>query len=99
MLWYHWVMGEWQQRYGALNSRCRRTLRRIRETPTQSDIRWQDVVALLEALGATVTGRKGSVFRVSGIGNKRMILHRPHPGDQCAKGLIDKVRIYLEDIS
>lgn len=92
-------MSEWRHRYASLNSRSRKTLQRILETPTQSDIRWQDVVALLEALGATVTGRKGSVFRISGIGNTRMILHRPHPGDQCAKGLIDKVRSYLEDLS
>lgn len=81
-----------------LNTRNKSTLEAIFEQPTRADIRWNDVDRLLRALGAERVERKGS--RVAFILNDRpMVLHRPHPGSEISKGMVETVRDGLSQSS
>jgi hypothetical protein len=61
-----------------LNSGQRRTLERIFAEPTPRNIRWNDIISLLEALGATIERRGGSSTRVS-LGGRLGVFYAPHP--------------------
>lgn len=78
-----------------MNRRQQRTLARIFGTPTVSDLRWAELVSLLEALGATVdTKRKGSRVAFA-LGGRVLSLHRPHPKPVLRKYQVEQVREWL----
>lgn len=79
-----------------LSSKHQKTRDRIYETPTLTNIKWPEVVGLLEALGCEVSPTRGSMYRVRSPAGARMIVHRPHPGDECHRGLVERIREYLE---
>lgn len=81
-----------------LSNRHKESKRRIEETPTLANIKWTEVVSLLEALGCTVAATKGSMYRIAGPHGKKMVAHRPHPGNECNKGLVERIRDFLEGI-
>ncbi|MEO6808822.1 MAG: type II toxin-antitoxin system HicA family toxin [Isosphaeraceae bacterium] len=78
----------------ALSSRHERTRAAIFVQPTRANLVWGDVKTLLEALGAEVRTGGGSMyaFRLNG---RRIVLHRPHPGNELAKGAVEAVRDFL----
>jgi hypothetical protein len=78
-----------------LSSRHRRTLERIFEHPVPPNIHWRDVISLFEALGATVTQRRGSRVSVS-LGGSMQTFHEPHPQRLTNRGAVAAVRIFLE---
>lgn len=80
-----------------MNSRQRKTLLSIFEEPAPANVRWTDAVSLLKALGATVSNRGGSMVAVS-LRNARVLFHRPHPGDEMGRGMVRKLREYLEGV-
>jgi predicted RNA binding protein YcfA (HicA-like mRNA interferase family) len=80
-----------------LSNRHLDTLRRIAGAPTAANIRWSEVAGLLEALGCSVIGTRGSRFRISAPNGRKLIVHRPHAGKECGKKLIDRLRAFLED--
>jgi hypothetical protein len=80
-----------------VNRRQRETLRAIRERPTRSDIRWSAAESLLESLGASMTQGRGSRVRVK-LGNRRMVLHRPHPEPELKKGSVESLRDFLNEV-
>ena len=52
-----------------LNSRQRRTLEAVFQRPVRADIRWDEIVSLLEACGANVSeSSSGSRVRVELVG-------------------------------
>ncbi|MEO7648414.1 MAG: type II toxin-antitoxin system HicA family toxin [Gemmatimonadaceae bacterium] len=78
-----------------MNSRHRRTLEAIFDTPVRSDIRWSAVESLVRALGGQVKRREGS--RVAFILNGRTaVFHRPHPKPAAKRWTIRDVRDFLE---
>lgn len=78
-----------------LNRRQQRTLRRVFEVPTVSDLRWAELVSLLKALGATVdTKRKGSRVAIA-LGGRVLSLHRPHPKPVLKQYQVAQVRELL----
>ncbi len=81
---------------GHLSSRHQKTLDRIYETPTLANVRWSEVVSLLVALGCEVVPTRGSMYLVSHRGGSRLVLHRPHPGSECRRNLVERIREYLE---
>ena len=73
-----------------------RTLQAIFAHPMRANIRWADIVSLLESLGATVSEREGS--RVGVLLNERVaIFHRPHPQPETGKATVKAVRTFLEN--
>lgn len=77
-----------------MNSRLRAVLSALFQKPTRGDIRWQDVEALLKALGCSQEEGRGSRVRFA-LGTTRLVLHRPHPSPTLKKGAVDSLRDFL----
>ena len=61
-------------------------------------LHWSKIEALLKHYGATVDeSASGSnvVFLIDGV---PLAAHRPHPRKECGKGLVKRVRTYLQTI-
>lgn len=65
--------------------------------PISSNIKWTDVVVMLQALGAEVDeSREGSRVGIFLNGNV-IIQHKPHPSPNMDKGAIASLRKFLID--
>ena len=73
-----------------------RTLALIFARPVSANIRWADVEALLEELGAEFEEREGSRVEVFLFDLVR-VFHRPHPSPDTDKGAIAAIRKWLEE--
>ena len=69
-------------------------MRAVFELPTRSDVTWREAESLLKALGAKMTEGRGSRVRVR-LGERRIVVHRPHPSPILGKGMVDAIRRFL----
>jgi hypothetical protein len=78
--------------YGIMTTH-RRTLEQIRSL--QGGLHWKKVEALLRKLGADVHEGSGSTvtFVLDGV---KPTADRPHPRRECGRGLVKRVRTYLD---
>ena len=74
-----------------------RVLQAIFDVPTRSNIAWGDAVSALEGRGVLVAPSGGSRFRLAANGIK-MVVHRPHPGSEMSKPLVERVRRFCEQV-
>ncbi|BAF90228.1 MULTISPECIES: type II toxin-antitoxin system HicA family toxin [Azorhizobium] len=72
------------------------TLELIFSHPVSGSVRWSDVVALFQALGAEVSEREGSRVGVVLFGEVR-VFHRPHPSPNTDKGAVASIRKWLDE--
>lgn len=77
-----------------LGPRHRRTLEAVFERPTRANIRWNDVIGLLRALGAEIPEGRGSRVRMA-LNERRAVFHRPHPRPDMVKGAVEALRDFL----
>jgi hypothetical protein len=77
-----------------MNKKQRRTLRKIFEEPVRSDISWNDIESLLNALGADISEGRGSRVRIA-LQDVRAVFHRPHPERVTDMGAVKSVRRFL----
>jgi predicted RNA binding protein YcfA (HicA-like mRNA interferase family) len=77
-----------------LSSKHRKTLELIFEDPVRSDVNWQKIERLLEALGAELTEGRGSRVRIY-LNDVRAVFHRPHPKRETDKGALKSMRRFL----
>lgn len=65
--------------------------------PTRANIKFSDIESLVEALGGEVRQGAGSrvVLELSGT---REYAHRPHPGKEAKKYMVEKIREWLTDL-
>jgi len=77
-----------------MNKKNKSTLTAIFEDPVRSDNVWTDIESLLYALGAEITGGRGSRVRVA-LGDIRAAFHRPHPRKVTDKGSVKSMRRFL----
>lgn len=63
--------------------------------PVGGNVRWQDVEALLVALGAEISKGEGSRVCVRLFGDRR-VFHRPHTSPVTDKGALESIRKWLE---
>ncbi|MCY4365916.1 MAG: type II toxin-antitoxin system HicA family toxin [Chloroflexi bacterium] len=80
-----------------MRKKHRETLAAIFRHPTPSDIRWQDAMALLQACGAEIEERGGSMTAVL-LNDELILLHRPHPGNEIDKGAVASLRRFLGQV-
>lgn len=73
-----------------------KTLAAIFAEPIRANVRWADVEALFEHLGATMENRGGSRVHVT-LNGVDASFHRPHPSPNTAKGTIKSVRRFLNE--
>ena len=79
-----------------LNSQQRHTLDAVFQRPVRADIRWDQIVSLLEACGANVNeSSSGSRVRVELAGVRRTY-HKPHR-PEANKGTVSDVRDLLRE--
>ena len=67
-----------------------RTLERIFSHPVSANIKWQDIEALFNFLGAELIEREGSRVEVF-LFNEVRVYHRPHPRPDTDEGAIASV--------
>ena len=77
-----------------MRAKHRRTLQSMCARPTPTDIRWADIVAMLEAAGVEVSERSGSRVLLK-KGAERMIVHRPHPAPATSRGTVRAIAAFL----
>jgi len=73
----------------------RKTLLAIFAHPVSGNLPWQDIEALLLAMGAEISERAGSRVAIY-LFNELRVFHRPHPSPKTSKGAVVTVRNWLE---
>lgn len=79
-----------------LGSRHKRTLAAVFDDPVRSDIDWDSIESLLNALGSELNEGRGSRIRVA-LNGVRAVFHRPHPQKEADKGTLKSVRRFLTE--
>ena len=74
-----------------------RTLELIFARPVSANVRWTDVEALLEELGAEISEREGSRVEVFLFGLVRVFHRPPHSSPNTDKGAVAAIRKWLEE--
>ncbi|MRW85887.1 addiction module toxin, HicA family [Pseudoduganella sp. FT26W] len=73
-----------------------KTLQLLFSRPTPAGVKWLDIVALFEALGAEIIEAEGSRVAVV-LFEQVKVLHRPHPSPDIDKGAVASIRKWLEE--
>jgi len=78
-----------------VNSKHRKTLEAIFADPVRSNIPWDDIEALLVAMGAERYEGNGSRIRFL-LNGAKATFHRPHPRKETDRGAVVSVRRFIE---
>jgi hypothetical protein len=83
-----------------LSGKHQRTLEQIFVSPPSGTIRYEDVKSLLIFLGKNFSEKgKTSGARICvTIQERKILLHRPHPGAELDKGAVKSLRRTLEEL-
>jgi hypothetical protein len=73
----------------------KKTLELIFARPVSANIKWSDIEALFNSLGAKISEREGSRVGVILFGEIQ-VFHRPHPSPDTDKGAVSSIRKWLE---
>jgi hypothetical protein len=76
-----------------LRRKHRRTLNALFRRPRPTDLKWNDFVALIEALGGTVENQPGSARAVL-LNDKVGVFHQPHTPEM-GKGMVKRIEQFL----
>ena len=79
---------------GRMHTKHRRTLEALFANPVRSDIRWRDIEALFNALGAKIQERTGSRVSIV-LHGVPAVYHRPHPRPEARRAVVRAVREQL----
>jgi hypothetical protein len=77
-----------------VRSQHRKTLDRIFARPDRKDVRWEEFISLLVALGADLDERGGSMVGVR-LRERYAVFHRPHPGNEIYPTDLKRIRRFL----
>lgn len=77
-----------------MKTKHRKTLAAIFAKPTKANIKFSDIESLVKALGGEVREGDGSRVALELFG-KREYAHRPHPGKETKKYMVEKIREWL----
>ncbi len=80
-----------------MRKKHRKTLDAVFSRPTQANIKWDDVEALLKAFGAYIEERKGSRVAIE-LNDVVAIFHRPHPEKEIDKGAVASISRFLKEV-
>lgn len=74
-----------------------KALARLCANPPASDIKWSEMVGVLEHLGYTLLKNSGSRRKFFHAGKKDLIIcHQPHPSPNVDKGCVSDVIEHLQ---
>jgi len=77
-----------------MKAKHRKTLSAIFTKPTKANIKFSDIESLVKALGGMVREGEGSRVVLELFG-AREYAHRPHPGKEAKKYMVEKIREWL----
>ena len=77
-----------------MRTRHRKTLERVHRKPTPSDIRWDEVRAMLQACDVQVVERSGSRVGLR-KNDERIVIHRPHPRPVVGRETVRDIAAFL----
>ncbi|MGM0656173.1 MAG: type II toxin-antitoxin system HicA family toxin [Thermodesulfobacteriota bacterium] len=77
-----------------MKSKHKKTLTAIFATPTRANIKFSDIESLVIALGGKVREGAGSRVMLE-ISGKREYAHRPHPGKEAKRYIVERIRKWL----
>jgi hypothetical protein len=80
-----------------VNTKHRKTLRAVFTKPTSPSIVFNDIEALLVALGGQLNEREGSRVKIT-IKGEQWRCHRPHPGKEAKRYQVEEIRELLDRI-
>ena len=80
-----------------MKAKHRKTLTAIFTRPTKANIKFSDIEGLVIALGGEVREGDGSRVALELFG-KREYAHRPHPGKEAKKYIVEKIREWLTSL-
>ena len=73
----------------------KRTLDAIFDRQVRGNLRWRDVESMFRGLGAEIHESSGSSIIIELNGEVETV-HRPHPRPECGKGLVRRMKHFLE---
>ena len=79
-----------------MNSKQKKTLKAIFDTPPPKGMPWEDIESLLVAIGATVTEGSGSRVKFD-LNGQTVAFHRPHKPKTARAYQIAIAREFLEN--
>ena len=79
-----------------VNKKHRTILELIFKKPIQSNVKWDDIEALLKSIGAEICEGSGSRVRTA-LNGVRAVFHRPHPRKETDKGALVSMQRFLEN--
>ena len=74
----------------------RKTLELIFRKPVGGNVKWREVVAMLNAYGATIDENRAGSRVLIELRNKDLLQHRPHPSPSMDKGAVTALKKFLE---
>ncbi|MEM6727067.1 MAG: type II toxin-antitoxin system HicA family toxin [Pseudomonadota bacterium] len=77
-----------------MNSKHKKTLDAVFTGPLPGKIPWQDIEALLRAVGAEMSEGSGSRVRFR-KGEEKALFHRPHPRKEAKRYQVLEARAFL----
>jgi hypothetical protein len=77
-----------------MNKRHQHTLSRIFAQQPPADLKWSDIEALLNVVGAELSEGDGRRVRVV-LKGVRAVFHRPHPSPVTKRGMVRAVRDFF----
>ena len=72
-----------------------RTLAAIFDKQTRGNLKWRDLESMFCGLGAEIHERRGSSTVIELNGEVETV-HQPHPRPECGRGLVRRMRLFLE---
>ena len=78
-----------------MKAKHQKTLQLLFQRPVSGGVRWTDIEALFQALGAEISEAEGSRVCVR-LFDDRRVFHRPHPSPDTDKGAVASIRKWLE---
>ncbi len=80
-----------------MNSKQKKTLKKVFTDPVSGTINWADIEGLLVAAGAEIIEGSGSRVRFH-CGGLDAAFHRPHPKKEAKRYQVKDARVFLERI-
>ncbi len=80
-----------------INRGHQKTHLKVFDLPTPAGIVWRDIEGLLVALGGEIYEKSGSLIVVH-LRGQRAVFHRPHPRKEATRGMIKRIRLWLEEM-
>ena len=77
-----------------MNTKHRKILADIFAKPTKANIKFSDIESLIIALGGEIREGDGSRV-VMDLSGTREYAHRPHPGKEAKRYIVEKIRKWL----